>query len=195
MRKLRIALWILVALASAGLLFAIWGPKIQVTNPETMTVGGPFELTDSTGARFSSERLEGRPHALFFGFTHCPDVCPTTLARLTKLRRELGKGDDAFDIVLISVAPERDTPAELARYIQMFPGSVTALTGTPEKIAAVTKSFGIFAEKVPDQQGGYTVDHSAQVLLFNRDGSFGGTIAFDEQDAPALQKLRNMTAS
>jgi protein SCO1/2 len=176
--------------AGAAILYV---QRSSVTADETkLALGGPFVLTDSQGRRFDSRSLEGKPHVLFFGFTHCPDVCPNTLARLAKFRKQLGKGDDAFQILFVSVDPERDTPAELANYIKLFNTPVTALTGTPREIADVTRSFGIYAKKVPTEGGGYTMDHSAQVLLFDADGAFRGTIAFDETDEPALQKLRNI---
>ena len=196
LRTLRLVLWALVALAVAGAAFLyLRRPSQPVASGPAITLGAPFTLTGTDGKPFSSEALQGRPHVIFFGFTHCPDVCPTTLARLAKLRRDLGKGDDAFDIVLVSVDPERDTPAELARYVTLFRTPVIALTGTPADVAKVTKAFGIFAEKVPDTAGGYTVDHSTQTLLFNRDGSFGGTITMEEADAPALQTLGTIVAS
>lgn len=195
LRTLRIALWGLVAVAVLGLAAYFILGRATPTQVAAMPYGAPFVLTSSDGSRFDSAKLKGRPHAIFFGFTHCPDVCPTTLARLAKLRKQLGKGDEAFDIVLISVDPERDTPEELATYVTMFNTPVVALTGTSEEIAAVTKSFGIFAEKVPDNTGGYTVDHSSQVLLFDRAGNFAGTIALEETDPPALQKLRNIADS
>lgn len=195
MRNLRIGLWILVALAAVGFTVLLMKRPADPAVQQLEKIGAPFSLTDAKGKSFSSDKLSGRPHAIFFGFTHCPDVCPTTLARLTKLRQQLGKGGETFDIVLISVDPERDTPQDLDRYVSMFPGPVTALTGTAQEIAEVTKAFGIYSKKVPDNQGGYTVDHSSQVLLFNRDGSFGGTITFEEADEPALQKLRNIADS
>ncbi|QIK95459.1 SCO family protein [Sphingomonas sp. HDW15A] len=194
LRSFRILLWILVGLAAAGAAI-LYVQRSSVSSDETeMSIGGPFVLTDQTGSTFDSRSLDGKPHVLFFGFTHCPDVCPNTLARLAKLRKQLGKGDDSFEIVLVSVDPERDTPAELADYTRLFNTPVIALTGTPQQIADVTRSFGIYARKVPNPDGGYSIDHSAQVLLFDGDGAFRGTIAFDETDEPALQKLRNITS-
>lgn len=196
LRKIRLLLWALVVLATVG------GIAVLLTRPETISpapervkVGAPFALTASDGTQYSSDRLAGRPYAMFFGFTHCPDVCPTTLARLAKLRKQVGKGNGAFDIVFVTVDPERDTPKEMARYVEMFATPVVALTGTTNQIDAVRRNFGIFSEKVSDNNGGYSVDHSAQILLFNRDGSFGGTIAFDEADPVALQKLVNISES
>lgn len=194
LRAIRIALWIVVALAAAAAAILYVQRSPQAADETTFALGAPFVLTDSQDRKFDSRSLDGKPHVLFFGFTHCPDVCPNTLARLAKLRKQLGKGDDAFQIVFVSVDPERDTPAELANYVKMFNTPVTALTGTPQEIADVTRSFGIYARKAPTEGGDYTMDHSAQVLLFDADGAFRGTIAFDETDEPALQKLRNITS-
>ena len=194
LRTIRIVLWILVGLAAAGAAI-LYVQRSSVSADETkLALGAPFVLTDSQGRKFDSRSLNGKPHVMFFGFTHCPDVCPNTLARLAKLRKQLGKGDDAFQILFVSVDPERDTPAELGKYIKLFDTPVTALTGTPQQIADVTRSFGIYAKKAPTEGGGYTMDHSAQVLLFDADGDFRGTIAFDETDEPALQKLRNIAS-
>ena len=192
LRTIRIVLWVLVALAAAGAAILYVQRSSQAVEETEMSLGAPFVLTDSEGRKFDSRSLDGKPHVMFFGFTHCPDVCPNTLARLAKLRNQLGKGDNAFQILFVSVDPERDTPAELAKYMKLFNTPVTALTGTPKEIADVTRSFGIYARKAPTGGGSYTMDHSAQVLLFDGDGAFRGTIAFDETDEPALQKLRNI---
>ena len=135
LKRLRILLWALVGLAAmVGVVIAL-GPRTSdqdslAGSQPLVDIGGPFTLTGADGKPFSSTRLAGKPHALFFGFTHCPDVCPTTLARLARLRQQIGKGDDSFAIVLVSVDPERDTPAEMARYASLFGTPVIALTGS-----------------------------------------------------------------
>ena len=154
----------------------------------------PFTLVGTDGRPFPSGRLDGKPYALFFGFTHCPDTCPTTLSRLVKLRRDLGKGDQSFNIVLVTVDPERDGPKEMAAYSSAFGAPVIGLTGSPAQVEQVNKQFGIYSEKVPTGDGDYTVDHTAAVLLFGRDGKFVATISPEEQDAPALAKLKRVTA-
>ena len=193
MKALRIVLWLLVAAAAVALAALYWR---QSTPPEShaqqVSLGAPFTLIDSKGQPFASSRLAGRPYALFFGFTHCPDVCPTTLARLVKLRRQLGT-DDAFRIVFVTVDPERDGPAEVGKYADLFGAPVIGLTGSPAQIAQVKKVFGIFSEKVGTGDT-YTVDHTAAVLLFDKSGQFQSTIAPDETDAAALAKLRRLTS-
>src|SRR5215203_1361563 len=115
-RQARTILWLLVLLALGGLAFLAFRPSGPSPGPQrsggAMALGGPFTLVGADGQPFSSARLNGRPYAIFFGFTHCPDVCPTTLARMVRLRNQLGQGADAFDIVLVSVDPERDGPEE-----------------------------------------------------------------------------------
>lgn len=196
MKRIRMVLWVIVALAAAVLVFLHFRPADdrQTKEPVTMvSFGGPFTLTGADGKPFSSARLNGKPYAIFFGFTNCPDVCPTTLARLVRLRQQIGKGDDAFEIVFVTVDPERDGPAEVGRYADMLGSPVIGLTGSPAQIEQVKKQFGIYSKKVPDEHGGYSVDHTATVLLFDRNGQFSSTIALEEQDAPALAKLKRLT--
>ncbi|HJR83034.1 MAG TPA: SCO family protein, partial [Sphingomicrobium sp.] len=135
-----------------------------------------------------------KPYAIFFGFTHCPDVCPTTLARLVKLRQQLGAGEQPFEILFVTVDPERDGPSEVGKYAELFNSPIIGLTGSPAQIGQVKKQFGIFSEKVEQPGGGYTVNHTSTVLLFDRGGKFRGTIAPEEQDDAALAKLKRITA-
>jgi protein SCO1/2 len=196
-RKLRYLLWALVGVALVGLgLFLMRGqqPRQEAISIGATTFGGPFTLVGSDGQPFSSSKLAGEPYAIFFGFTHCPDVCPTTLARLVRLRRQLEAGGEPFRIVFVSVDPERDTPKEVGRYTELFGAPITGLTGSPAQVEQVKKSFGIYSQKVDDGEGGYTVDHTATVLLFGKDGKFVATIAPDEGDEAALGKLKRITA-
>jgi protein SCO1/2 len=196
-RRARLIIWAIVAavLVILGVLM-ITGQRDRLPTQQSVVkadYGGPFTLVGSDGKPFGTEQLNGKPYALFFGFTHCPDTCPTTLARLTKLRRDLGKGDDSFEIVFVTVDPERDGPKEMAAYSSAFGAPVIGLTGSADQIAKVEKQFGIYAKKVPTGDGDYTMDHTATVLLFGRDGKFVATISPDEQDEPALDKLKRIS--
>lgn len=196
--SIRIALWLLVGLAAlAGLYIALRPlPADQpIASSQSLTeIGGPFTLTGADGKPFGSAQLAGRPYALFFGFTHCPDVCPTTLARLARLRTQLGKGANAFAIVLVTVDPERDTPSEMGRYAGLFGTPVVALTGSQAAIDHVRGQFGVVARKVPEAAGGYSVDHTATVFLIDRGGKFEATISPGEGDPAALSKLARLTS-
>lgn len=194
--RLRLALWLVVGLVALGMVVLIWqrSEPQQAASTALGTIGGPFTLTASDGQPFPSSKLNGRPAAIFFGFTHCPDVCPTTLARLARLRHQLGQGEDAMSIVFVSVDPERDTPAELANYLTLFNTPVIGLTGTTAQIEQVKKQFGIYSRKVEQPGGGYSVDHTASVMLLDKNGQFVATLSPEEGDQVALDKLKRITA-
>src|SRR5436190_1018271 len=151
MARIRLILWALVGIAAIGGIWLALSPPRGPASAQDRaglplsSIGGPFTLTGSDGRPFSSTRLNNRPAAIFFGFTHCPDVCPTTLARLAKLRRELGKGDDGFSIVFISVDPERDLPADVGRYTGLFGTPVIGLTGDVAAIEQAVDGFDGFS--------------------------------------------------
>ncbi|HYC95912.1 MAG TPA: SCO family protein [Sphingomicrobium sp.] len=189
-------LWLVVGLVALGMVVLIWRQsQPQQTASTTLgTIGGPFTLTGTDGRPFASSRLNGKPAAIFFGFTHCPDVCPTTLARLAKLRRQLGQGDDALAIVFVTVDPERDTPAELGNYLTLYDTPVVGLTGSPTQIEQIKKQFGVYSRKVEQPGGGYSVDHTASVILLDRSGQFVATLSPEEGDQVALEKLKRITA-
>lgn len=194
--RLRIILWIVVGIVALGVIVLVWrqSEPQQGSTTSLGTIGGPFTLTGTDGQPFPSSRLNGRPAAMFFGFTHCPDVCPTTLARLARLRRELGKGNDALSIVFVSVDPERDTPAEVANYMKLYDTPMIGLTGTPAQVEQVKRQFGVYSRKVEQPGGGYSVDHTASVILLDRNGQFVATLSPEEGDQVALDKLRRIAA-
>lgn len=191
-------MWIAVAFAAAGLAYLLLRPAPVVQQRsqavEMVDFGGPFTLTGSDGQPFSSARLSGRPYAIFFGFTHCPEVCPTTLARLVRLRQQLGPQGERLQILFVTVDPERDGPAEVGKYASLFNAPITGLTGSPAQIEQVKKKFGIYSQKVPAEGGDYSVDHTSTVLLFDPGGEFTGTIAPEENDQAALAKLQRIAA-
>ncbi len=196
--KLRIALWGLVLVAAAALVFLLTRPESPLPAPSISelplsSIGGPFTLVGGDGRPFASTKLAGKPFAIFFGFTHCPDVCPTTLARLTKLRRQLGSGDSAFNIVFVTVDPERDGAAEVGAYAGLFDTPVIGLTGSPAQIEQVKKQYAVFSAKAPQPVNDYSVDHTASVFVMDRAGKFVATIAPDENDTVALAKLKRVT--
>jgi len=190
-QRLRIILWVLVGIAAlGGILLALRSPSSS-SETSVATIGGPFILTGGDGKPFNSARLNGKPAAIFFGFTNCPDVCPTTLARLVKLRRKLG-GDDAMSIVFITVDPERDGPAEVGSYAGLFNAPVIGLTGSATDIERVKKQFGAFSQNVEQPGGSYSVDHTASVFLMDKNGQFVATLSPEEGDGVALDKLKRL---
>ena len=196
-RTIRIGLWLLVGLAAiGGLMIALRPPQAlpQGTQTPMTEIGGPFTLTGTDGKPFASASLTGKPFVIFFGFTHCPDVCPNTLARLARLRKVIGRGDGSFAILFVSVDPARDTPAEMARYATAFNSPIIALTGSEQDIAKVKHSYGIYSAKVSQAGPDYTVDHTATIFLMDSRGKFVATITPDEGDPAALAKLRNLTS-
>ena len=137
-------------------------------------VGGPFALTDQSGKRVTDKDLRGRYLLVFFGFTNCPDVCPSALQVMTAALEKLGSKGQKITPVFITIDPERDTPAQLATYLQSFHPDIVGLSGTPAEIEAVTKAYRVYVKKVADPKSaaGYTFDHSAIIYLMGPDGAY-----------------------
>lgn len=130
---------------------------------------GPFALTDQAGAPFSQEHLRGRPSLVFFGFTHCPHICPTTLAKLVQVKRESGIPD--LRVILVSVDPERDTPAVLATYLRSFDPELVGLTGDKRVVEGLARNMNVAMARTEQPGGSYTMDHSATVFLVDARGA------------------------
>ncbi|MFN3536196.1 MAG: SCO family protein [Brevundimonas sp.] len=143
-------------------------------------VGGPFQLVDQTGQAVDESMLDGQWTAVFFGFTHCPDYCPTTLQSLKAAKAAMGERGDDLEIVFISVDPERATPELLGDYLltNSFPEGVTGLTGTPEQVAQAARAYRAYFEKVGDGPG-YTMNHTLTVYLMGPDGQFRRALTHD----------------
>lgn len=158
--------------------------------PGAVPIGGPFSLTDHRGRAVTERDFAGRPAAVFFGFTHCPDVCPTTLGDLTALMEALGPDAERMHWLFVGVDWERDTPEAMAGYLEAFDRRIVGLSGTEAQIAEAALSFRVYYRRVPLEGGGYTMDHSASVFLLDAQGRFAGTIDRKESEEVALQKLR-----
>lgn len=162
--------WSLMAPRQPGREAAVLG---GATLPPGVVIGGPFQLVDHNGQAVTEQTYAGTWRLMFFGFTHCPDVCPTELQRLATVLDSLGPRAQRVTPLFVSIDPERDTPSALSAYVELFDPRIVGLTGTPEQIAAVTRSFRVYSAKVPLDGGSYTMDHSAFVYLMRPDGSFG----------------------
>jgi protein SCO1/2 len=194
--------FLLVAAALAGLLVLATGLLLFVgyrDNPRgiagtalSSVIGGPFQLVDQNGRTFTDADLKGKWHLVFFGYTHCPDVCPTTLNELALAIDRLGTRRDKVGIVFITVDPERDTPEALKSYVASFDAPVAALTGTPEQVAQAEKAYRVYSAKRPTSGGDYDMDHSAVIYVMDPEGRFTATFTPDtgaDQVAERMQKL------
>jgi protein SCO1/2 len=191
---------ILVAIVVLGMFLVVSTQLTGMRQPaEASTgaprVGGPFSLVSHDGDRVDNQSLRGRPYVVFFGFTHCPEICPTTLFELTDLMGELGPDADKLEVLFITVDPERDTQDMLAGYMTAFDSRITALRGTAEETEAALAAFSAYAAKVPLEGGQYTMDHTAGVFLMRGDGSLGGILDMHEPRDTRLEKLRRLVSA
>lgn len=191
--RIRLALWALAAMAAIALPIA-YVARTPITERATgvANVGGAFVLTAAKGGEFDSKSLSGKPYAVFFGFTHCPDICPTTMAELTGMLKDLGDQANSLNVVFITVDPERDTPAVMTDYLSNFDARIIGLTGSPDQIAHVVAQYRVYAKKVALDGGQYTMDHSASIFLYGRDGRLRSTLDYGEKPLTKLAKLRNL---
>jgi protein SCO1 len=169
--------WLLILLALVAAAVGVWVAQRTGDQAPQLTSGTwlpqprpvpEVSLVDQSGQPFTAQNLKGHPTLVFFGFTHCPDVCPTTLARLAQVVKAANVPD--LKVLLVSVDPERDTPALLERYVHAFSPDFGGVTGKPEEIERLAREFGVAIAKVDMGGGQYTVDHSAVVFLLNRQG-------------------------
>ncbi len=180
-----------IALAAFGYLYLNPGGG---SGPAAVPIGGPIRLTDHDGKPFDAASLAGKPYAVFFGFTHCPDACPTTLSEIARTEEEIGAPAKELTTLFITVDPERDTPAVMKEYISNFTGNTIGLSGTPEQVAEVAKAFRVYYKKVETSDGGYTMDHTAVLYLMNRKGEFADVIAYSEDHERFVTKIKKLLA-
>jgi protein SCO1 len=162
-------------------------PGGQETRPST--VGGPFALVSHEGKAVTDRDFRGAPHLVFFGFTHCPDVCPTKLFEISEVLRAAGERGRALRALFITVDPERDTPEVLKDYVGSFDPRIIALTGERAAVDAAVRAYRAFARKVPVKDGDYTMEHTALVYLMDKNGRFVGAFNLARPPAEAAQEL------
>src|ERR1700737_2372463 len=155
-----------------GVVLIVTGRLSSPVAQQIAAIGGPFRLTDQNGQAVSDQDLKGHPFLVFFGFTHCPDVCPTTLFEVSEVLRALGPDADRVRALFITVDPERDTPALMKDSLSSFDPHLSGLTGDPAAIATVAKAYRVYYKKVPLDGGEYTMDHTAIVYLMDKEGGF-----------------------
>jgi protein SCO1 len=173
-----------------GLLLMLWalGGLRNVAAPAA--IGGPFQLTDQSGQTVTEKNLVGRPTLIMFGFTHCPDVCPTELFQISEILRAMGTDADRVNAYFISVDPERDTQAAIKDYLSSFDPHLKGLTGDPAAVAKTISDYRVYAKKVPLKDGDYTMDHTALVYLMDRDGKFVSPFRLDRKPEEAAADLK-----
>jgi protein SCO1/2 len=175
---------------AVGLALMLWlldGPRGAIA---PAAIGGPFQLVDQSGNAVNAEKLMGKPTLLFFGYTHCPDVCPTTLFDISEVLRAMGKDADHVNAYFVSVDPERDTPAIMKDYLSSFDPHLKALTGDPDAVAKMLSAYRVYSKKVPGKDGDYTMDHSAMVYLMDRNGHFVAPFKLDRKPEESAADLK-----
>ena len=188
-------LWAAVAISSAGLL-ALYLSKPELflsDNPAQVSITADFELTNQYGEIARDEDFAGQWMLMFFGYTNCPDVCPTTIAEMSAVMAGLGADSDKVQPIMVNIDPERDTPEALATYLDFFSPGLVGLTGTPEQISTTSKTFNVFYAKAtdPDAPDGYSMAHSSHVFLFNPDGEFIRLYRYGTSAEAILEDLAN----
>lgn len=208
LRRLRILLWFLLLVSipffaqlyQARFTEKTVEPQSPVEARETnsaVNIGGAYSLVNSSNEKVTDKTFLGKPTLMFFGFTHCPAICPGTLADISLWYEKLGKQDaDKLQTLFITVDPERDTPIVLREYMKAFDPHIVALTGTPEQIAAMTSLYRVYYKKMPPMKdGGYMVNHSASIYAFDANGKLVSTIDPDESRDVAFAKVKKLIAA
>lgn len=189
LKAFRLALWAMVALAALTGAWLVMAPRAG--SPADTLGRGDYALVTTEGEPFTEASLVGAPSAVFFGFTHCPDVCPTTLGDMATWREELGPEGEALRVFFVTVDPERDTAETLRDYVSWV-GNVSGVTGPPEEVEKAVRAFRVYAARVDLGEGEYTMDHSSMVLLFDDRGRLFEPIGYGEDPERAVAKIRRL---
>ena len=150
------------------------------------------DLKDHNGFKFNYKSLKGQPSLLFFGFTHCPEICPTTLGHLSEITENLKNKIIPTNIIFVTLDPKRDTQKHLKEYIQYFNRNVIGVTGKIKQIKGFAKNWGVFFEQISNSKDSYTLNHTATVFMLDKNGNFKGTISWGENEKSMIQKIVNL---
>jgi protein SCO1/2 len=173
-----------------GAILFITGRAPSPIGQAVAAVGGPFALEDQNGKPFTDQNMKGRPFLVFFGFTHCPDICPTTLFDISQVLNKLGPDAARTGALFFTVDPDRDTPAVMKDYLSNFDPHLIGLTGDEAAVNAAIKAYRVYAKKVPLENGDYTMDHTAVVYLMDKDGHFVAPFNLKRTPEAAADDLR-----
>jgi protein SCO1 len=195
LRLVRYVSWGAIAIITAALLYVLLNPRQTEQGTGVASIGGPFRLAAHDGRLVSDADLRGRPFALFFGFTHCPDVCPTSMLEITNDMNALGAATKDFRVYFVTVDPARDTAALLKEYLGSFDPRITGLIPKDEaELAAMARAYRAIYRKV-DTPSGYTMDHTASIYLMDAKGQFWGTLDSKETPQTRQAKLKRLLGS
>ena len=176
-----------------GLLLSnIINKNVQTEYSSTTKLGIPFELIDSNGNKITEKAFIGSPTVLFFGFAHCPDVCPLTLHRISLLMEKLEKKQNKLNVYFITLDPERDTWKFLNEYLTTFNDRIVGITGESKKIKALAKSWGIHSKKVSSEGENYLIDHTGLIILLDKNGNFLNTIDYKDDFELSLKVIKSI---
>ncbi len=193
LKLVRLTAWGAIAVITVALLYVLLNPR----PPESQgiaAVGGPFSLATHDGTVVSADSLKGKPFALFFGFTHCPDICPTSMLEITNDLNALGDAAKSFPVYFVTVDPARDTAALLKEYLGSFDARIVGLIPRDEaELASIARTYRAIYRKV-DTPSGYTMDHTASIYLMDAKGQFFGTLDSRETPETRQAKLRRLLA-
>lgn len=197
LKVIRIVAWAAVVVVAGALL---WFTVINRNAGDgggivASSIGGPFALVDQNGNAVTEASLKGHPSAMFFGYTFCPDVCPTTLADMTLWLEDLGPAADRLKVYFVTVDPERDTQEAMAEYLQAFDPRIVGLTGDRAAVDQMLSAFRVYSRKTGDDPEFYLMDHTASVYLLDAEGRFVGTVDYEENPEMALAKLKRLVGA
>ena len=194
LKKSLLGIMIALVCISLGLFYVFRVHIFEEANllQKQFSIGSPFQLIDQRGDIITEQHFLGHPSAIFFGFTNCPEVCPSTLWKLSRMLDELGKEASQMKVYFITLDPGRDTPAVLNSFLSAFNERITGITGISSKVESLAKSWKIYWERVDGSDGEYSLDHTASVLLLNSKSEFVGTIGWKENETVAMEKLRQL---
>ena len=198
--KRRPVVLLIAAVLAVGLGFAAWRGLVRPilatrsapAAPAGHELGGPFALIDQDGRPSTDRDLLGKPSVIFFGYTYCPDVCPTTLGDLTQWMKALGPDADRLNVRFITIDPQRDTPKALKAYLAPVDPRIRGLTGSPEAVAEAARAYNVYYSKVDLGTGTYSLDHSTTVYLMDAKGRFVEPIGYGEAPAMAIASLKRL---
>jgi len=193
-RSSLIATCILAVVIAVGAAIALF--QIATTREAALggsaNIGGPFSLVGENGEPVTEAVLAGKPTLMYFGYTFCPEICPTTLTDMSNWIAKLGPDADKLNYVFVTVDPERDTPEVMKQYVSSFDKRIRGFTGTPKQIADIAAKYRVYYKKIPSKDGPYEMDHSAIVYMMSRGGKFRGIIGYQEDEKSVMEKLRSL---